>query len=530
MKIRIKKLTYFLFGVSNIQLLINPGVFWDDWTLYKSSVEAIMSLFIGNGSVYFGLLHQYLQSTINPVLIYSIITIVLQILSIYFLFKVIKLFEKKVSKELRFLYILVMIYAVLPFADTKITMICFPYTLCLSFFIFGCYTLVKYVLFKRTIYRIVSSVFFVLSFTTASFLFFYLVPIIFILMREEIYDIYRDGAEKLGYGIKKLVFKGLKHFELLLLPLIFFLLKSFLFPIRNQYQDGGYNEINLGEISQIPARFLLMFKTLIVTGIPYFTELFTNLEYVIILILLFVLLFFKIPNLKKVKVDSIFLFGIGLFILFVGAFPYLLVNKIPTFSEYNSRHALLIGFGFAIMIIGLLFLFKHELMKKLILSFVISICVTLNVIIQFNYFKGFILEQIYTNIFAEISQEIGDVTTTVLVHSNATEFTSKGAHSRFYSLSGIYKKINSSEKVMLILEKDYESYIKVGFLKKLEPYFYQYNLKNYTLVEPKYELKIILNKDIVPQNQFLTYYYQFFTGNKDNWDKFFTYEFKLLTK
>ena len=524
---RIKHLTYFLFGISNIQLLINPGIFWDDWTLYKASNDALMSQFIGNGSVYFGFMHQYLQSFSDPVLIYSLITVVLQILSIYYLFRILELYEKNENKKFSFLYILVMLYAVLPFADTEITMICFPYTLCLSFFVFGCYALVKYDVSGRIIYRIISSIVFVLSFSTASFLFFYLIPVLFILFREELYILYRSRVDKIGYSIKIIILKGVKHFELLVLPIVFFILKSFLFPVSNQYKEVGYNEINLAEISHILPRFFQMFKSLTATLIPYFTQLITNIEFVLILIFLFVLLLVKLPNIKKINTNSfsLILLILGFFVLFIGAFPYLLVNKIPSFYEYNSRHALLLGFGFSPLILGILFLFKPNWLKKSLLSFIISISVTLNVIIQFNYFKGYMLERVYTNIFGDVSRELGDASSTILVDASSNEFTLKGAHSRFYVLSGIYNKINSNERVMIILEKDYERQMKRGVLKKLEPYFYQYNLRNYRLKEPEYKLLIRLNKENIPQIEFFTYYYHYIRGCEEIWNQYFTYEF-----
>src|SRR5690554_5148584 len=153
MQSKIKTLTYLLFGISNCLMLINPGVYWDDWTLYNMSDQGIMSQFFGNGAVIFGYMHVLLQKFPIAPVFYHLLTFILQLVSIFTLFKIIGKWYVAESKEAKFGYFAVLIYSILPLGDAKIAMICLPFTLCLTVFVLAVYFLVKFKLGQKSLDR-----------------------------------------------------------------------------------------------------------------------------------------------------------------------------------------------------------------------------------------------------------------------------------------------------------------------------------------------------------------------------------------
>src|SRR5690606_30286881 len=176
-------------------------------------------------------MHVLFQKFPNPPIFYHFLTFILQLLTIYILFKIIEKWFAAESKELMFGFLAVLIYSVLPLGDAKIAMICFPYTLCLTIFVLAVYFLVKFKLDQKSFDRSLSLLLFFFSFMINSFIVFYLIPFIWILYSHEMKYILNNGLKNLSEVLSMLIKNTIRYWDFLLLPFVFWIFKGvFLAP------------------------------------------------------------------------------------------------------------------------------------------------------------------------------------------------------------------------------------------------------------------------------------------------------------
>ena len=82
---------------------------------------------------------------------------------------------------------------------------------------------------------------------------------------------------------------------------------------------------------------------------------------------------FRRPLGPKIRV-----LGISLFVLFLGLFPYYVLGHVPTFTEWTSRHQILIPFGFSLLLAYSIGLIRSETLARKIsvLLFLFSVAVS----------------------------------------------------------------------------------------------------------------------------------------------------------
>ncbi|WP_299153911.1 hypothetical protein [uncultured Christiangramia sp.] len=523
---KIEFATYFLYFLSNVLMLLNPGVYWDDWAIYNMSDEGIMNQFYGNGVYPIGYMHVYLTKIASSPLLYNYLCFLLQFIGIYSLFRILNNYSIK-SKNSTFLYLSVLIFAVFPFYDAKITMIVLPYTICLTIFLVANWLLIKYNNNRNIVYRIISLVLFFLSFFTNSLLFFYIVPVYFIFFYEDLQCFFKgqySGFLKMMGVFSKRI---LTYLDFFLLPFLFWVLRSIYFMPTMQYAKD-YNQITLESLLAIPYRIFKFIYITAATIVPLLKEFFQNPE-ILILTCLIILIIFKIfPSIRVNSKSNWKMIVWGIIILGLGIFPYILVNKFPSYSGYNSRHQLLEGFGISIIIIAVIFLLPKKI-EKLLLASVIGFFVAFNININFHYFKGYIKQQVFHEAFQTVIPKT-DKPTTIVLKDKTTDFALRGNPVAFYALSGILKRSNPEENILLIRENDFPKYKNQGLFEEIKPFMFQYNLSGYELTEPEYILNIKYAETKTPAFPMLAYYGDYIMGNKESWNKYFDLSIEPLIK
>ncbi len=487
-----------------------------------------MSQFYGNGGVTTGYLHIFLKSIWASPILYHVLTFILQLLSVFLLFRIHGKFRMRKKISLFFLFAILM-YAVLPIYDSKVTMIVFPYTLRLTSFLAAFVFLLKYrENKKRIVFRFLSLVFFFFSFFTNSLLVFYLVPIYLVIFLP-FWQSFFSKNKILDYKIflRKMFRQVLVHLDFFVLPFLFWVIKSLYFQPSQQYAAIGYNKIEVESLLEIPYRFALFVYVFFVSLFPLVKEALQIPEIwgVFIIVALFTYNWFKQRDFSFIISWKILLWG--LFVLVVGVFPYLMVNKIPGFGWNSSRHQLLIGFGLCVILMGLLFQLKSSNLKKIFFSLLSGGFVAFTFFLNFSYFKGYIKQEVLNDYF-ESQNLSSDQSQTILYQDKTDNFTQKGNPSNFYELSGILKLSHPEEKILLIKKDDFYRYEKSGSWKRRKPYFYSYNLSNYDITKPSLELKMIYSKKTLPSFPILTFYGDYLSGNKDNWKKYFEFNLSKL--
>ena len=168
-----------LYSISNFVLLINNGIYWDDWCL--STPEGIRKMLTDSGTPYMIPVHLFLTKSIKfyP-LIYHILVFIFEIVGITLVYQIFK----KLNFRKFNIFILVLLYAILPYNISKIYICTFSYSLGLLIFNISLYLFINAMNFKSFFTRFfILILFFISFFYLPSLLVFYLGIIIILILQ-----------------------------------------------------------------------------------------------------------------------------------------------------------------------------------------------------------------------------------------------------------------------------------------------------------------------------------------------------------
>ncbi|WP_423818737.1 hypothetical protein V5739_14405 [Salinimicrobium sp. TIG7-5_MAKvit] len=523
---KLELFAYLIFFISNFLMLINPGVFWDDWTIFNMDDKGLMNQYYGNGNLIFGYIHLFLKNFSGSLWLYHALSFSCQLLNIYLLFKIMSKLRLR-NQERLFFSIAIVIFAVFPIHDAKATIIIFPHILCLTAFIMGSFLLLKYIHQNKLVHRILSLLFFLFAFLINSHLVFYALPIFFILFHEYWVLFFRKKYKNLKALARSVGFRVLSYIDFLVLPFVFWFIKlSFLKPSM-QYKSIGYNTVKLESLLEIPYRTVVFLYVSLTDIIPIILEAIIHIE---IWVLLVVFSWISYKHFLKLKLDFTVSWRYavwGLVVLILGAFPYLMVNKYPSYLDYLSRHQLLLGFGFSLLFCAVIFLLKSEFLKRIIFSLSISSFMAVTIFLHFSYFKGYIKQEVFQDYFLSSSHFPSKIPETIILIDHTENFTQKGNPTKFYAFAGMLKKQYPNENTLLVRPEDWKGYLKSDLFPMIAPYYFQYNLTNYEFRNPNLSLEVNY-KEQRPLFPMWAYYSDFLTGNSQKWNKYFSFNLKPI--
>lgn len=338
-------LLFIFYSISHIWIfLILDSLFWDDWSIYNANPQVIKNMFSMYGTPIIGYLHIFLLKIGPP--IYKLLTFLIFFINGILLDKILKRNEF-ISENNRFFICL--LFLVSPFNIARVTLICFPYTFC-SFLFF----LAWYLLPNK---RFISLILFLFSFTTNSLLVFYCLPII-----EIFYTHYKFNKNNILKFIKRNLF-------FIISPFIFYFIKIYFFNPKGIYE--GYN-------SNFEIKNLLTTPLLQINDLIEFKSAYILLIPIIVLFLSYI--FYKYIPIKENLEDyyhfkKILLFG--LLSTFCALFPYWILNHTPAFTDWNSRHQLLMPLGISVLITAILSRYEIK-SRRILLSLFITIFLIIN--------------------------------------------------------------------------------------------------------------------------------------------------------
>ena len=119
-------LIFILYTLSNGLILLNNGIYWDDWVLYNVDKDLIINHFSQTGLPWVGYIHSFLLSFKNSLFLYRSIVFLLYLLSALFLNSILKNI-REIDDTSRLL--LVFFFAIFPVNSARISLITIPYTL-----------------------------------------------------------------------------------------------------------------------------------------------------------------------------------------------------------------------------------------------------------------------------------------------------------------------------------------------------------------------------------------------------------------
>jgi len=306
-------------------LFVPGGVFWDDWTLYRASPATIARMFEDAGAVP-GITQLHLALLGLGMWSYKVLTFALWLGT--------GLLLNRILARNRFFtggarFAIVLLFLVLPFNAARIAAIDFPYTLCCFLFFLA------WELMDRR--RVTALVLFAASFITPSLLVFYALPIL-------------DMAYRGGHlaSLRAVAAFVRRRLDFLLLPLLFFAVRMATFAPSGTYANYN-NNYDLANVRRAVTLQLADARDLPLWLDPLLALVLLPLAWLVLR-----------PMGPALRGDAIrpgrllacFALGVAAFVL--GGFPYWILGHIPTFTEWTSRHQLLLPLGTALMLVALL--------------------------------------------------------------------------------------------------------------------------------------------------------------------------------
>jgi len=485
--------TIVLYCVANAIFFINEGIYWDDWTLYNASFEVLYKTFKdASGTPLYGYIHYYLQQTPNPPLTYNLITGIIQCFVIWLNYKILDLLDLKGE----FWLWIPLLAAIIPFFSAKNTMICLPYTIHYGFFIFAFYLMLKSKVSSNIILRGISLAFFFISFIVNSLLFFYIIP----------YAIYYLKCSKVSLPVflSQLrapfnLFKA-KSFcrsaDYLLLPILYYIFKSVFLKTDGLYNALGYNSISIKGLVKGFAKCIQAFIGSFILLFEEITKGVFHDRYLTIFLFFFCICFLLIIRLKPAdfrrlvskEENYIATIFIGLIIFAIGAYPYCVVGKVPTFEGYDTRHQLLLPVGSSIILVSLVYIFFKKKLTFIILSFLTILFLFTTMSQNLQYFKGGLKQNSIVQHFKN-NKLIHD-NTSFLFLDLCEEYDANSREYAFYSLNGMSKMAFGVEDKLIC---EYNEFVKYGNnygWDVLSQDSKKFNMKDYSFQVPTHLIKI----------------------------------------
>jgi hypothetical protein len=473
-------MTYVLsFGL----ILLNKGIYWDDWTIVNMNNEGLIHQFTNSGYLTFKYFLFSLLSFRDIPTIYRLIT--------FFSFLGASLLMYNMLKKIEYLSIfdsllIVLIFSLFPVNFSRISVAVTHHTYNYFLFFFGAWLWCRYEESKRVRYRLLSNVVLFLSFFTPSFLVFYTMIVIYLLILEK----------RSIRGVVGLVKWCLWRLDLFILPFFYWVMRKLYFSPFGIYE--GYNTIRLDFLS------VKLFMDNIEDSIFQIVRIMVgNVQSnMIVFVLLSVLTYMLLNRVtyKEVKHPRYkFLFGIlfGLFTLFLGFVPYLIVGRTTDIWDWQSRQQLLLSLGIAITAYcSTKIIFPNR--NKLLVAFWtlgISAMIVQNFVVYSDYqIDWWKQESIMYNM--SINDDVINETSFV-VRDNTKELNTLNRSIRFYEHAGMMKKVFGTETRFAISEDRQHKTIDTDFFKQYD----EYNVSDVVKKEPSHYIDINYgDKLIIEQN------------------------------
>ena len=309
-------------------MLVNRGLYWDDWSLAGQSSASIVQAFRELGMPWLGILQAAILAMPSPGLVGHAVVFGTYLLSALILHAI--LCRTPGLSRLDAL-VAALTFAVLPVNYARIALIDLPYGLSLLAFLAATWLLIEYLDRGGLGRRIGALALYLLSFSTASLLILYAVP-----MALAAVIVWRSGKVSLRAFIPR-------HADFIAIPVVFWLLKSAFFAPTGAYE--GYNALTLRGLSRVPRELLpIPAQTL---GEPLVRAIAVGgLLGVAVGVVVAIWLFRRSRVVETGDfIAAPWLALIGVALLALGVVGYLAVDRIPTIWDWSSRHQLLVPLG-----------------------------------------------------------------------------------------------------------------------------------------------------------------------------------------
>ena len=321
-------------------LLLNRGFFWDDWTLVGLSPAELTRAFSELGLPWIGYVYVALFATPLPGLLGHAIIFGAYLLSTLVFHAILC----RVPGLLRMdALVAALAFAVMPVNYARVALIDLTYAVSLLAFLAATWLLLRYVADGGRVRRVGALALYAYSFTTASLLVLYAVPLLV-----------ATAVARASTG-RSLATIGLRHLDFLALPVAFWLLRSLFLRPSGVYE--GYNALTLAGLARVPSLMVEIPRQVLLDPLARAA----GAAGVVGLLAGAALAGWLLWRSRAAEtsgsvetsgslesgqsVPTLALALAGVVVLALGVFAYLTVGRIPTLYDWSSRHQLLVPIG-----------------------------------------------------------------------------------------------------------------------------------------------------------------------------------------
>lgn len=309
-------------------LLVNRGLYWDDWTLFGLSSASLVHGFRELGMPWFGYFFAALFSLPLPGLVGHILVFFAYLLSALVLHAVLR---RTPGLSRMDALVAALTFAVLPVNYARVAVIDLPYGLSLLAFLAATWLLIRHVENGGLARRVASLGLYLCSFFTASLLVLYVVP-----MALAAFSAWKSAKAPLRSFLPK-------HADFVALPVAYWLVKSAFFAPSGVYE--GYNALTPRGLASVPLA-MLSIPTQVLFEPMYRAVTVAGLLGVVVGAGTAVWLLRRNRDVERgsfLSAPAVALIGVTT--LGLGVFAYLAVGRAPTIWDWSSRHQLLVPLG-----------------------------------------------------------------------------------------------------------------------------------------------------------------------------------------
>lgn len=468
--------------------VFSQGIFWDDWAIIYHSPEENIAFFKELGFFAHWPAHVYnaLYQTPIGIFLNRLITFLCFLGAAVFLERSLRLF-KTLSAGDR--YLIVLFFALFPvnFGRTILNQI--HYAICYLAYFAGLFFILKYEVQKGLWRRLLALALLFFSFSMNSVLFFHAVTFLALM------------ALKKDQPWKKIILGILAYADLILLPLVFWHIKLHYFSPTGFY--NGYNQVSadnlLSAVAKLPDVFTTSFKEVVWNN----SLLELSLVRVVIIFALSTWMFREFQLRVRAFRENLIIGILGILVFFIGAYPYLVVLKMPSFDNFStSGFQILLPLGGALMLFAMMSAFnsylhhhaqihfkigKTDYNAKSLMSFLTCLLVLSFVSSNYRRYYHANLDWFKHKTMGLRLQDYPELeqhTTFVIDDTSRHDFNAFKRHTIFYEVTGLMKKYLGHEKHYAFMNYAYQTDW-LDFDVTTPPIYWQrHNMKDYQKAPP----------------------------------------------
>ena len=428
-----------VFTLANCLIFLVHGIFWDDFTILNAPSATILEQYVGNGMVWTGYLHCWLQQMPHTVFMYHLLLFIIGLVNVYVYRAILK--RLPISETTQ--WYAALLFAAYPMGVAHMSMICFSYNLGLMSELIA----IK-LLFRNEKFNILRyALFFIVQFAASMFLPSTIVLIFGVILLVSFLATRAQYSLSWDY-LKRYVIKALRLSIYFLPCLVFWFLRLLYFMPIGNYAEAGYNSFSLRKTLAYPGSIL---QSILNTFDYWFSNASLVFGSIISFVLFLVIAYLLYRSLKSIKDDAQdekfmpLLIG-STFVFLCGITAYNLVGDVPVYNTMEDRHAILL-----------------QIAVPLILSSFIGIatkCPQMRQIIICAISAIFIIGAMHQYVLAIQESQKNDAAALYFANNTLNPGTvwiiddcDPMESTRFYTYSGIYYRVTGKQDHCFIVNK-----------------------------------------------------------------------------